>query len=226
MAKKTKKRARRKNDGRGREYGGPVVGGVRYCPCPGQSHPMATWDPEENPQGAIRKAPLPTGLYPQEIDRARPAYDHGFADAVLVHARDATGGMTNAVTKYGAGSRSVAYFWGWWQAVATGASSETRRANPETTYERTHGGLSGPVKTRRARVPDPKAGPLTEMGRIKRIEYITDKGRGESLYFHDFGKVGEKGRAKDSRMPILAFNREGLVIAGGSYTVKPEGIVG
>ncbi len=101
---------------------------------------------------------------------------------------------------------------------------------PHPGYVKTHGGLAGDFAQKRMRVPNPRAGELVVMGTIKRIEYIADKGQGESLYFHDFGrdvvKGVERGRPRADRMPVLAFNREGLVIAGGSYDVKPEGIVG
>ena len=99
-----------------------------------------------------------------------------------------------------------------------------------TSYRATHGGLRGPWRTRYVRVPDPRAGDLVLMGELVRVEYLTDKGEGPTTYFHDFGRdhAGgvERGRVHPERRPLLAFNREGLVICGGAYVVRPEGIVG
>lgn len=104
--------------------------------------------------------------------------------------------------------------------------------NPSTSpgYRATHGGERGPWDVRRVRVPDPRASDLVLMGEIVRIEYLTDKGDGPVTFFHDFGREHsdgrERGRVKSERRPLLAFNREGLVICGGEYVVRPEGIVG
>lgn len=106
----------------------------------------------------------------------------------------------------------------------------SKRKNPAPTYREAHGGLEGAWESKRVRVPDPSAGKLIVMGRIKRIEYETDKGEGQSLYFHDFGRevVGgeERGRVSAERKPWLVYNATGLVIAGGTYEVRAEGIVG
>ncbi len=104
--------------------------------------------------------------------------------------------------------------------------------NPSTSpsYRATHGGQRGPWTSRTLKVPDPRAGDLIVLGELVRVEYLTDKGEGAVTYFHDFGREHaggvERGRVRPSRRPILAFNREGLVICGGAYVVKPEGIVG
>lgn len=174
-------------------------------------------------------APLPVGLFPSEVKEARAAYDQGFGDAVTLRAKSLKQGMSNAWIKFPGGStRATAYVWGFWQAIATGAT--TPRRNPDPKYRETHGGLGGDFETKRVRVPDPRAGKLVVMGRLKRLEYVTDKGKGESLYFHDFGRevVGgeERGRVSAHRQPFVTFNSEGLVIAGGAYVVRPEGIVG
>lgn len=109
----------------------------------------------------------------------------------------------------------------------------SRRRNAETpaaAYKRTHWGEEGKTKRRSAKVPDPKAGPLVVLGRVHSIVYATDKGRGEELFEHAFGRERsgdrEHGRASAARMPVLAFNHEGLVIAGGNYVVSTGGIVG
>lgn len=104
--------------------------------------------------------------------------------------------------------------------------------NPSTSpgYRATHGGRRGPWASRTMHVPDPRAGDLVVLGELVRVEYLTDKGEGAVTYFHDFGREhsggSERGRVRPERRPILAFNREGLVICGGHYVVKPEGIVG
>lgn len=88
------------------------------------------------------------------------------------------------------------------------------------------------MRSKRVKVPDPRAGKLIVLGRLKRLEYVTDKGEGESVYFHLLGrrktKRGEDERSKsaDERCPYLVFNGTGLIIAGGQYEVRPEGIVG
>lgn len=186
-------------------------------------------------------APRPIGMRPAEVEDAPGAYDAGYADAVMLRARALKQGVTNAWLKFpGGATRATAYIWGFWHAIASGATKGTaaRRTNPSssprassaTDFKATHGGLEGEFDRKRVRVPDPRAGALVVLGPIKRIEYITDKGRGESIYHHDFGREftgsEEHGRVKPSRRPFLAFNREGLVIAGGSYRVEPEGIVG
>ena len=107
------------------------------------------------------------------------------------------------------------------------------RRNPETpaaTYARTHWGEKGKTARTTAHVPDPKAGPLVILGRLHSVTYATDKGRGVELFEHTFGKERrgdrEHGRQSLERAPFLAFNREGLVIAGGDYVVATGGIVG
>lgn len=107
----------------------------------------------------------------------------------------------------------------------------TKKKNPHT-YGATHGGERGPWGKRSVRIPDPSSGKLTVMGRITKIEYETDKGEGVAIYHHTFGReyVGAKesrGRPKADRQPYLVFTEDGgLVVAGGRYVVKPEGIVG
>jgi hypothetical protein len=188
-------------------------------------------------------APRPIGMRPAEVDDAPAAYDAGYYDAIMLRASSLHQGMSNAWIKYPGGvTRATAYVWGFWHAIASGAtkararhtnpsaSSSSSRASSATDYKATHGELEGDYDRKRAHVPDPRAGALVVLGTLKRVEYITDKGQGESVYHHDFGREftgsREHGRVKPSRRPVLAFNRDGLVIAGGRYRVEPEGIVG
>jgi hypothetical protein len=191
--------------------------------------------------GARPAAPRPIGMRPGEVDEAPAAYDAGYYDAIMLRASELKVGITNAWLKYpGGATRATAYVWGFWHALASGAtkararhtnpSSSSARASSTTDYKATHGELEGDYDRKRVHVPDPRASPLVVMGPLKRVEYYADKGRGESLYHHDFGREftgsTEHGRVKPSRLPILAFNRDGLVITGGRYRVEPEGIVG
>lgn len=185
--------------------------------------------PTTNKRARNASAPRPVGVVPSEVNEAPAAYDQGYADAVMLRAHSFRQGMTNAVLKFGnGGTRASAYVWGFWHAIATGATK--RRANPHPKYEETHGGLAGDFETKSMRVPDPRVGPIVVMGRAVRLEYVTDKGDTETTYFHDFGRevVGgrERGRVAASRQPLVVFNREGLMFAGGNYRVRAEGIVG
>lgn len=61
---------------------------------------------------------------------------------------------------------------------------------------------------------------LARLGELKGVIYISDKwGDGKQSYIHNF---------KASDRPILATDSDGthLYILGGSYRIKPEGIVG
>lgn len=100
-----------------------------------------------------------------------------------------------------------------------------RLRNPSETgaqaYRRTHWGERGTTPSKASRVPSIKAGELVELGQLVSVVYLTQKGGDGELveYEHEFGKRG-KG------LPILAFNRSGLFIAGGSYTITTRGIEG
>lgn len=93
---------------------------------------------------------------------------------------------------------------------------------PREVYKAKHWGDEG-GSDRTLRVPDPTASPLVELGELVRVEYRTIKGVRKDggrpqpvVFFHDF----------EGRKPVLAFNRDGLVIAGGSYKVTDHGIEG
>lgn len=100
-----------------------------------------------------------------------------------------------------------------------------RFSNPSETgietYRRTHWGERGTTPSRASRVPSIKAGELVELGELVSVVYLTRKGGDGELveYEHEFGRRG-KG------LPILAFNRSGLFVAGGSYTITTRGIEG
>jgi hypothetical protein len=104
--------------------------------------------------------------------------------------------------------------------------------SPQAAYERTHWGQAGRVtKPRPMHVPDPRAGPLVILGQhVIEIVYATDKGDGLEEFRHTFGRAHragtEHGPASLARCPVLAFNKDGLVIAGGQYAVETGGIVG
>lgn len=84
-------------------------------------------------------------------------------------------------------------------------------------YKDKHWGDEGNKGTAMLLYPNVHAEPLVELGELVRIEYLTRKGRERAVYFHDF----------EGKKPRLVFNGDGkLLIAGGSYQVKTEGIVG
>jgi hypothetical protein len=99
-----------------------------------------------------------------------------------------------------------------------------RRSNPGYTdaqavgqYRRKHWGLSGRRTVREGEAADPRAGTLVKMGELRSVTYrTTKKGDGLSDYEHEF----------EGRRPTLAWNGGGLVIVGGDYTVKDDGIEG
>lgn len=85
-------------------------------------------------------------------------------------------------------------------------------------YERTHWGHTGRKSVRELRAADPAHGTGTEMGELVEVVYRTRKGRK--------GKVVEYEHAFEDRLPTLAYNDGGLIIAGGSYTIERGGITG
>lgn len=89
-------------------------------------------------------------------------------------------------------------------------------------YERLHWGEPAPRDLSTWLLPDPRKGPLVELGVLLAVEYETEKtGDGLSVYRHDFGD--KRGRG----CPVLAVTSDRrLVIAGGKYTVQSRGIVG
>lgn len=116
-------------------------------------------------------------------------------------------------------------------ALIRDLEARQRRANPGALdYAATHGGKRGDWSEKTVRVPDPRKR-LTVLGRLRKVEYETEKGDGVAVYFHTFGRefsgASERGAPKEDRMPWLAFTPDGgLVVAGGRYSVKAEGIVG
>jgi hypothetical protein len=110
-------------------------------------------------------------------------------------------------------------------SIKGGAAAVLRAAKREATalraargsYKRHHWGLTGPRGARELRCADP-SGPVTEMGLLYAVEYLSEKGDdGESMYRHEL----------EAPYPVLAFDRAGLLlIAGGGYKVEERGIVG
>ena len=89
-------------------------------------------------------------------------------------------------------------------------------------YRALHWGGPAPRDFSRWRVPDPREGPIVELGALLAVEYETEKiGDGLSVYRHEFG------RPDGSRCPILCVNGERrLIIAGDYYRVTNAGIEG
>lgn len=89
-------------------------------------------------------------------------------------------------------------------------------------YTSLHWGARAPARLSRWEAPDPRAGPLVELGALLAVEYETSKsGDGLSVYRHEFGDARGRG------CPILAITIDRrLVIAGGNYRVRDRGIVG
>lgn len=84
-------------------------------------------------------------------------------------------------------------------------------------YTEKHWGDDGKGGVTSLLFPNVHAGPLVELGQLVRIEYLTKKGKEKAVFFHDF----------EGTKPRLVFNADGkLLIGGGSYIVKEEGIVG
>jgi len=92
-------------------------------------------------------------------------------------------------------------------------------------YELLHWGAQAPRKFTRWDAPDPRTG-VVELGALVAIEYATAKGsRDEDVYRHEFrvGCLPLLGVVKDGPMGRGA---GGLVIVGGGYRVREEGIDG
>lgn len=89
-------------------------------------------------------------------------------------------------------------------------------------WKRLHWGHTAPANFSLWQVPDPRLGPLVELGALSAVEYDTDKrGDGPSIYRHEFGREDGSG------CPILAVNSERrLIVVGGYYTVGKTGIRG
>lgn len=73
-----------------------------------------------------------------------------------------------------------------------------------------------PRKVARVRHPDYRRG-LFELGRLRRVEYETSKGRERAIYVHDFSRP----------YPLLTGDTAGRLgpILGGVARVEPRGIV-
>jgi hypothetical protein len=80
-----------------------------------------------------------------------------------------------------------------------------------------HWGLGGDGKIRDLRAADPSQGVLTQLGTLREVTYETSKAGDppRTWYTHEF----------KSPLPVLAYSDGGLVICGGDYRVRPEGIV-
>ncbi len=93
-----------------------------------------------------------------------------------------------------------------------------RRKNPSYyTYADLHGGIEASDLVP-LHFAEPK-GPFIEVGDLKEISYITDKGDGFILYQHDFQGVLP-------RLVLDGKNNLFIVRAGSSYRVTERGIVG
>lgn len=88
----------------------------------------------------------------------------------------------------------------------------------EGKYREVHWGEKGPVAERRRQVPNPHDLPLIELGELVSVTYRTKKGGDRTLtdYEHEF----------EGPLPLLVFNKGGLIIAGGKYKITTRGIVG
>lgn len=84
-------------------------------------------------------------------------------------------------------------------------------------YRLTHWGLGGDGRIRDLRAADPSQGVLTQLGTLREVTYETSKlgDPRNTWYTHEF----------KSPLPVLAYSDGGLVICGGGYRVRPEGIV-
>lgn len=90
--------------------------------------------------------------------------------------------------------------------------------SPRLEYAATHGGAIGPRAERRSSAPDPRVGPIVELGELVAVVYRTTKlgDAGRVDYEHSFG----------SPRPMLCWNRDGLIVAGGRYKITGRGIEG
>ena len=84
-------------------------------------------------------------------------------------------------------------------------------------FEAFHWGTPS-TKTIAATIDPPKAHEaLAVLGRLRRIDYETVKDGQHAIWYHDF----------EHTFPYLATCKRGrLWIVGGSYRIRPEGIVG
>lgn len=116
-----------------------------------------------------------------------------------------------------------------YRGKVVGASSDAQRKE----YKRTHWGLDGDGD----RIACDFAPPPYTIGEVStRIAYTTEKGTDRELtdYVHEWGDYG--GRKKPFTAPRVARHtcsghgrcgsQDAIVLLGGSYTVKPDGIVG
>ena len=108
------------------------------------------------------------------------------------------------------------------RTVAVAADElDRRRAELQAIYEGTHEGALPPRELRVMGAPSPFRADLVELGALVAVTYRTVKGTGRHERYHDWEhEFGPK------KLPVLAFNAEGLVILGGKYRVTPRGIVG
>lgn len=83
-------------------------------------------------------------------------------------------------------------------------------------YEAFHWGDKGPWSRKNLWVPDPKSGPITLIGELVDVTYLTTKGRTLAEWNHRF----------ERRRPYLGYCKEGLLILSGDYEISTRGIVG
>lgn len=93
-------------------------------------------------------------------------------------------------------------------------------------YQELHWGHPGRDEVLSLDFPDPRQGPRAVLGELISVTYRTikgDQGKVED-FVHDFGP---KRPVWSERRPLLVVvARDRLVIAGGAYRVREEGIVG
>lgn len=119
------------------------------------------------------------------------------------------------------------------KVVARAEGAPSKAKNPAATkaralYKKLHWGHEGAGEELRVHAPEPDSGAAVVLGELVEVVYRTVKGkRGKVTDFaHDFGP---KRHVFSKDRPLLVFvdgKRGGLVIAGGAYRVREEGIVG
>jgi hypothetical protein len=85
-------------------------------------------------------------------------------------------------------------------------------------YERTHWGKKGRGAVRTIRAADPRHGTAVALGKLVAVVYRTEKAGDDEPtdYEHEF----------EGPLPTLAYNPGGLIVAGGGYRIKEDGIDG
>jgi hypothetical protein len=85
-------------------------------------------------------------------------------------------------------------------------------------YERTHWGKKGRDAVHATRAADPRHGTAVALGKLVAVVYRTEKAGDDEPtdYEHEF----------EGPLPTLAYNPGGLIVAGGGYRIKEDGIDG